>query len=189
MEKLVPPVFTEKSPELVEAQKIKKLNELILKKLSYYMSPCVAGRFGDNHFSFDAASYYTLLDLSDKKQKLIKLGWGEMSEQTFLAPKDKLIYPETNAVIREINLPIYCLTQQDSYLANKENLKMLESDPVACLKERAVFVYDKMGLGFVGSESASDPNNHFKRRLPVDNLPSVDIDEAITRLELFNNDK
>lgn len=161
--------------------KIKILETLIREKLERFMSPAVAGKFGDNHFSFAAASYYTLIEEGDGKVKPIKLGWGEMSEQTFLSPKDKLIYPETNGLIREIPLPVYCLSQSDSYLTDESKIKKMQEDSISYFKEKAIFLFDKGGFGFVGNEKKD--NSNFKKHLNLDNLPVVKIDEAISRMK------
>lgn len=161
--------------------KIKILESLIREKFERFMSPAVAGRFGDNHFSFDAASYYTLTEGDDGKVKPVKLGWGEMSEQTFLSPKDKLIYPETNGLIREIPLPMYCLSQSNSYFADESKIKQMQEDVISYFKEKAIFIFDKDGFGFVGNEKID--NSNFKKHLNLDNLPVVKIDEAISRMK------
>ncbi|MDD3711188.1 MAG: hypothetical protein PHP37_01130 [Patescibacteria group bacterium] len=180
--------YSQKRPfESEGLEKIKKLERIIREKLERVMAPCVAGRFGDEHFSFDAASYYTLVKNDNGKEMLVKLGWGEMSSKTFLAPKEELTYPETNGIIREIPIPIYCLSQSDSYFANSPDLKEMEQDPSSYLKEKAIFVYDKDGAGFVGNESI-DKDITYKKQLKLDSLPILNIDEAISRMENFNYD-
>lgn len=170
-----------------EKEKIKKLDFLIMKKMQGFMDPCVAGRFGDDHFSFDAASYYTLIDLRDGAKKLLKIGWGEMSSKTFLCPKEESPYPESIDLYREFPLPIYCLSQADSYLSDSRDREEMKKDPVSYLQKKAIFVYDKKGLGFVGNEPV-DPDKHpWRKELKIENLPSVNIDKAISEMKNFND--
>lgn len=171
-------------PQEVFGEKIKRLEGIIREKLERIMSPVVAGRFGDEYFSFDAASYYTLV--SDSKGKIypVKLGWGETSASTYLLPKDELLYPEINGSIREIPVPVYCLSQSDSYLASELKQEEMNDDISSYMKENAIYVYEKDGLGFVGNERVDDKS--IGRHLNIESLPILDIDDAINRMESFN---
>ncbi|MCF7820717.1 MAG: hypothetical protein K9M44_04595 [Candidatus Pacebacteria bacterium] len=178
--------FTSHNEDLPEKEKIEELHNLIREKLDHILSPCVAGRFGDDHFSFDAASYYTLVDLSNDKSELVKLGWGEMSSNTFLSAKEDLLYPDVNGLIREIPVPIYCLTQGDSYLSDDNTLQKIANNPKDYLKDKAVFVYEKDGVGFVGNEPIDKNGPQYRRELKLENLPAVSVDEAISKMKQFN---
>ena len=111
-----------------DAEKVKELQKLIYEKIASLLNPVVAGEAFDDYFSGDAASSYTLVKLKNGQFKMEKLGWGEMSKDTFTKPVEELLYPETSGKIREIPVPIYCVSQGDSYFLSKEELEKAEAD-------------------------------------------------------------
>ena len=165
-----------------DQEKITKLENLIRRKLDI-MSPAVAGRFGDEDFSFDAASYYTLVKMSNGEVKPIKLGWGEMSRRTFEADKEDLPYPDTNGLIREIPLPMYCLAQRDSFLADEKDVQRFSEKPVEYITDKARFVFDKGEIGFRGRKRVEEGPR--QTALDLSELKVIGIDEAIEKMESF----
>ena len=167
-------------------EKLDKVNRLA-RKLE--LDPAVLGRHGKELFSGDAASLYVLGE-DEKKKALVKLGWGEFCRDTFSAPVEQAIYQgfdkagRERAVNKLNNLrnlpgPIYCVRQQDSYLADSQTRELMTSNPEKYLAEKAYFV-------FCDGEVVANPNltrsseKGGEKTIPV---KSAALDELIAYLE------
>jgi hypothetical protein len=123
-----------------EQEKLKKLYRLrdVIKYILKDPNGATYASFGEEGFSGDAASLYTLIEMLDEKgeikPELFNIGWGEFSKNTFIDEK----YPQFQ------NLPfdIYCLTQSDSYFSgfDKKLSEQMQNDPINYLKEKSILV-------------------------------------------------
>ena len=92
-------------------------------------------RSSEEGFSGDAASLFVLTSLQNEQKeeilKLIKVGWGEFSKETFEGDK----YP----VFKHFPLDIYCVSQSDSYFANERLRSEMDENPQKYLSEHILF--------------------------------------------------
>ncbi len=167
-------------------KKVEKAVKLIREKLS--LDPGVRGELGDDYFSGDAASLFTLLNDPEQVHKLIKIGWGEFSKETFSGPLRKSFgarpeseerYRKQQQALRDLPTPVYCVRQYDSYFADEKQREIMEKNPGEYLKENSVFMYNQGK--FLGSKDEEWLNN-YKEGNEVD-LPCGDIDQLINFLE------
>ncbi len=152
------------------------------------LNPVVQGRFGDEYFSGDAASIYTLLsDNEELKPFLVKLGWGEVSKNTFVEESDetkknsnKFFRPEDSVgkKIKSLPFPIYVVRQSDSYLISKEEFEKNQNDPENFLFNKAIFVFDKGNfIGALPKEGGS-PYKISLQNTDLEKLPTYSLEDA-----------
>lgn len=93
-------------------------------------------RSGEEAFSGDAASLYTLVSMENEEgetvPELVKVGWGEFSKETFEGGR----YP----AFKDFPFDIYCVSQGDSYLADEESREKMVKNPQKYLSEHSFFV-------------------------------------------------
>jgi len=188
----------EGSKESVEKlqEKVEKFQELFSAR--YDLGGIVRGRFGEEYFSGDGASFFTLLHDKSGRVTLVKLGWGEVSQDTFLADIDDLmekygdkglLKPEVNNKtqqgfedIRNLPVPFYVVRQGQSYFADEKLKELILKDPEKYLKENALFVFNDGQFTGQAVDQVVDQKRRTKR-LPLENLPMADVDEAIKALQ------
>jgi len=177
--------------QLTFDQKLEKAARLIFKKLQ--MDPIVKGEYGDKYFSGDAASLYTLILGEEGSKRLLKIGWGEVSQETFVGSIKDLIERQLSAfsddvkqhsinrvqTLRDLPAPVYCVRQDKSYFANDKLKQQMIDNPEQYLQEQALFVNDK-GV-FRGRDSQLWPGN--SERNQAEGLPVGNIDNLIQYLE------
>ena len=177
--------------QLTFDQKLDKASKLICRKLK--MDGIVKGKYGDEYFSGDAASLYTLILGEDGAKKLLKIGWGEVSEKTFIGSVKQLIEDQysflgeetrQNSIkrveaIRQLPVPVYCVRQDKSYFANAKLIKLMADSPEQYLREQALFVNDK-GV-FRGRDGQLWPGNSERNRDEA--MPAGNVDQLIKYLE------
>lgn len=167
-------------------KKIKMISRLAEK---LQISGAVLGYFGQELFSLDAASLFTLVQEKNEK-KLVKLGWGEFCKDTFVAPVEKAIYPYTSEngkleaierlnELRNIPAPLYCVRQHDSYLSDEDTRALMSSDPKEYLAKKALFVYNN------GEVTANPLIAHLDKQQKQKEflVSSANVDEVIKYLE------
>lgn len=125
-------------------------------KLVYLQGVSLAG-FDEEGFSGDGASLFTLVNVEKDgviKTVLMKLGWGEFSYNVFRkgdksrfsdyiperrdGPDFRLVAQDE--LLKEMPIQIACVSQHDSYFANVDAIEKMAYDPVAYLRENALFV-------------------------------------------------
>ncbi len=93
-------------------------------------------------YSGDGASLYIIITLEDEKEeaslKLMKLGWGEFSHQTFTKNQNET--KDHFFTLHSFPAPIFCVSQYESFLASKEILKEMEVDPIGYLRNHTLFM-------------------------------------------------
>ncbi|KKQ35958.1 MAG: hypothetical protein US50_C0002G0018 [Candidatus Nomurabacteria bacterium GW2011_GWB1_37_5] len=115
--------------------KIFKLHDIVETLIRASMGGTYA-YFGEEGFSGDAASLFTLINMADKKgemkPELFKVGWGEFSKVTFTSGK----YPN----FKNLPFDLYCVSQSDSFFSgfDKKLSEQMISDPVSYLKDKSL---------------------------------------------------
>ena len=131
-------------------------------------------RADEECFSGDGASLFMLVKLHKEgreKTELVKIGWGEFSKQVFTkGDKSKYSdyvpeyrdgkyygYKAQHEVLRSLPFDVYCVSQSDSYFADKETQKDMCFNPEKYLRENALFVARN---GEVTMATKHDHQNH-----------------------------
>lgn len=122
-------------------------------------------------FSGDAASLFTLVEI-DKEVKLVKVGWGEFSHETFDSKK----YPQ----FKESPVDLYCVSQSKSYFPDSDKQFLMNNHPVKYLEQNALFV---AVAGNNQEKIISNPDHYFDKnsKLKYD-LPVAPYDEILCNL-------
>lgn len=108
---------------------------------------------GDDWFSGDAATIYTLVSLDDGQEKLLPLGWGEFSKDVFETNR----YP----AFQQAPYDIFVVRQFDSYFADKDKQVLMRDDPKRFLQEHALMVA-RNGAATLLGETADRTEHDFK---------------------------
>ena len=118
------------------------------------LSPIPLSYFGEKAFSGDGATLFMLVNI-EEKPTLVKVGWGEFSADLFTpGAKIHVLKQEDDSwhnekykqhkrvlveLLRNFSLPLYCVGQHDSWLAEDEDKELMINDPVEYLRRNAIF--------------------------------------------------
>lgn len=109
----------------------------------------------EKNISGDAASLYVLTFIENEENpKLVKIGWGEFNKKAFQDEK-----------FRNLPFDVYCVGQNESYLANEKLKKEMKDNPKKYLSEHSIFVANG------GKVELSSENKSGKRHLKKEIKP------------------